>query len=210
MKHEWRKSEKHIYLPKSIPEIIDIQELKYLTISGEGNPNSDTFPEYIAALYSVSYAIKMNYKKAKKPESYQDYTVYPLEGVWDVTEEAKKQESYTFNKDDLVFQLMIRQPDFVTVDYFEQMLEMTKIKKPNPLLDTVKFETIKEGKCIQMLHFGSFDNEPASFAIMEEFAENNGLNRLSKVHKEIYLSDPRKVTEDKLKTVLRFKVEEKK
>lgn len=206
MKHEWRKSEKSIYIPKRKPEVIDIPKFKYLTVKGDGNPNSAAFPAYIEALYSLAYAIKMTYKKSEKPEGYYNYTVYPLEGIWDVNDEAKKQKSYTLNKDDLVFQLMIRQPDFVAVEYFEEMLALTKDKKPNPHLNDVNFESIEEGKCIQMLHLGSFDDEPATFEIMEEFAVSQGLTRSSKVHKEIYLSDPRKVAEDKLKTVLRFKV----
>ncbi len=209
MKHEWRKKEKGIYIPKNKPEIIDIPEFKYITIEGEGNPNSDHFPEYIGVLYSLSYAAKMSPKKGIEPEGFFDYTVYPLEGIWDISEEAKKTFDGTLNKDDLIFKLMIRQPDFITQEFFETILEMTKKKKPHELLDHVKFEKLNEGKCVQMLHLGSYDDEPASFQIMEEFAENSGLNRISKVHKEIYITDARKTAPEKLKTVLRFRVENK-
>jgi len=207
MKHEWRKKEKSIYLPKSKPEIIDVPTFRFLTIKGEGNPNSEKFAEYIGVLYSLSYGIKMSHKKGLAPENFYDYTVYPLEGVWDITEEAKKNFNGTINKDDLVFNLMIRQPDFVNAKFVEQIRNITKVNKPHELLDKVIFEDIKEKKCIQMLHLGSYDNEPETFRIMEDFSESNGLKRLSKVHREIYLTDARKTAPEKLKTVLRFKVD---
>lgn len=207
MKHEWRKREKGIYLPKTKPEIINIPKFKYLTIEGEGNPNSEHFTECIVALYSLSYGIKMCPKKGINPDNYFDYTVYPLEGVWDINDEAKKTFNGTINKDDLVFKLMIRQPEFVNSDLVKKITNLTKEKKPQELLDKVVFEEIEEGKCIQMLHLGSYDNEAETFKIMEEFALESGVNRLSKVHKEIYLSDARRVSTEKLKTVLRFKLE---
>ncbi len=207
MKHEWRKQEKAIYLPKNKPELVDIPTYKFIVLSGKGNPNDKFFSECIGVLYSVAYAIKMNLKKAKNlPKEYKDWTVYPLEGVWDITEKAKQNGNGKLNKDDLVFDIMIRQPNFVSEDFFNKMLELTKIKKPHKLLDKVRFETITEGKCIQMLHIGSYDDEPKSFEQMERFATELGLKRKSKNHREIYLSDVRKVEAEKLKTVLRFQV----
>lgn len=206
MKYEWRKKEKSLYLPKDNPEIVDIPTFRFLSIRGSGNPNGKLFSEYISVLYAVSYAIKMTLKKDIKPDGYIDYTVYPLEGEWDITDEAKKVFQGKINKDDLVFKLMIRQPDFVKDDFVRKMIEITKKKKNHPLLDQLKFETLSEGKCVQMLHVGSYDNEQTSFAVMEAFASKNGLVRLSKVHREIYLSDFRKMAADQLKTVLRFKV----
>jgi hypothetical protein len=206
-KHEWRRSEKNLYFPKNKPEVIDVPAFKFVTIRGKGNPNAKNFAEHIAALYPVAYAIKMNLKKLEvKPENYVDFTVYPLEGVWDITDEAKKTYDGTFNKDDLVYQIMLRQPNFISLEFFEEMLDFTKKKKTNPLFEKINFEIIEEGKCIQMMHLGSYDNEPASFAQMEDFALEQGLQRESKLHREIYLSDFRKVPKEKLKTVLRFKV----
>ena len=208
VKYEWRKKEKRYYLPKNKPSLIEVPAFKFVTLNGEGNPNSAFFSECIGVLYAISYAIKMTPKKMlMKPEGYYDYTVYPLEGVWDLNEEAKKHYDGTFNKDDLVFKLMIRQPDFVNDAFFEEMLELTKKKKPHDLLSKLKFEEISDGKCVQMLHIGSYDDEAASFQQMEAFAEKEKLKRLSKMHREIYLSDFRKVATEKLKTVLRFKVE---
>ncbi len=209
MKHEWRKTEKAVYLPKNKPEVITIPEYQFITLSGKGNPNNDFFSEYIGVLYSVAYAIKMNIKKIRPlPKGYQDWTVYPLEGVWDIAENSKINADGTINKDNLVFDVMIRQPDFVSLDFFHRIIELTKAKKPHALLDKVKFEKITEGKCIQMLHIGSYDDEPHSFQQMEALASDLNLKRTSKAHREIYLSDFRKVSAEKLKTVLRFQVEE--
>ncbi len=206
MKNEWRKSEKGIYIPKAKAEFIDLPAFKFLTIAGEGNPNSDGFGDYIGVLYALSYAIKMTLKKRSGIDAYMDYTVYPLEGVWDIREEARAGFTGVIDKDDLVFTLMIRQPDFVTPEFVEEMRDFCQKKNPNPLLKQVNFETITEGPCVQMLHIGSYDNEAATFAIMEDYACANGLTRVSKIHREIYLSDFRKVAEEKLKTTLRFRV----
>ncbi|TJZ63039.1 hypothetical protein FAZ15_01710 [Sphingobacterium olei] len=206
MKHEWKKSEKQFYLPKAKPERITIPEFKFFTIEGAGNPNHAFFADYIGILYALSYGVKMSPKKGIEPQGYFDYTVYPLEGIWDLTEDGRSSYDGKVNKDELVFKLMIRQPDFVSKDFALHILEHTKKKKPHDLFDKVTFETITEGECIQMLHVGSYDSEPESFQIMEEFAEQNQCKRLSKIHKEIYLSDARKVSPEKLKTVLRFSI----
>lgn len=208
LKHEWRKKEKEVYVPKNKPELIKIPTYQFITLSGEGNPNSAFFSECIGVLYSLCYAIKMNLKKMEKtPVNYVDWTVYPLEGVWDITDEAKLNFNGKINKDDLIFTLMIRQPDFISQQYFNQMLEFTKTKKPHALLNKVKFEKITEGNSIQMMHIGSYNNEPESFEQMEKFASTNNVIRKSKIHREIYLSDFRKVPQEKLKTVLRFQLD---
>lgn len=209
MKHEWRKAEKPVYLPGPRPVFIDVPEFSFLTISGEGNPNSPAFADHIQALFAASYAIKMSLKNTAMAETHGDYTVYPLEGVWDVSEKAKKSGNTKLNKNELVFKLMIRQPDWIPADFVAERIAETQVKKPLPLLDQLNFEKFAEGACVQMLHRGSYDNEPASFALMEEFAEAHELRRLSKTHREIYLSDFRKTAPEKLKTVLRFQVEQK-
>lgn len=206
MKHEWKKHEKEYYQPKNRPDYIQIPSFGFYVIQGQGNPNNEFFAEYINVLYALSYAVKMSPKKGLEPPGYFDYTVYPLEGVWDITEEAKARKVFQLNKDELVFNLMIRQPDFLTEAQAMNFLEMTKKKKPHKLLEKVIFERVAEGSCIQMLHLGSYDNEPESFWQMEEFAAQSGYQRVSKTHREIYLSDARKVAPDKLRTILRFKV----
>lgn len=204
MKHEWKKSEKALYLPKNRPEIINVPSLKFFTIEGKGNPNDDFFAEYIRVLYLLSYAVKMSPRKGMTPPEYYDFTVYPLEGVWDLSEEGRKTYNGIINKDELVFTLMIRQPEFVQPDFAMELIRKAIAEKPHPLLEKVKFETISEGLCVQMLHNGSYDNEPQSFEKMEIFAKEMGYKRQSKIHREIYLSDARKVAAEKLKTVLRF------
>ncbi|MCA9390484.1 GyrI-like domain-containing protein [candidate division WWE3 bacterium] len=212
MKYEWRKDEKDLYLPKNKPVFITVPEFGFITIKGAGNPNKPAFAGYIQALYPIAYGIKMGLKKGTdQPKGYADFTVYPLEGIWDVSEQAKKSPSAKLNKDELIFTLMIRQPDFVTKAYFEDIHQQVVEKKgaENPHIAEVRFENIVDGPSVQMLHLGPYDEEPASFAIMEKFAQEQGLQRISKIHREIYLSDFRKVPPERLKTVLRFAVKTK-
>lgn len=206
MKHEWKKHDKQFYLPVSKPEKIVVPAFKFFTIEGKGNPNGDLFAEHVGVLYALSYAIRMSPKQGFAPADYVEYTVFPLEGVWDIDEQAREKYNGTIDKDTLVYKLMIRQPDFVTATLAAEAIARTKKKKPHPLLDKVKFEIMEEGLCVQMLHSGSYDDEPASFRQMEAFATANNLERTSMTHREIYLTDARKVAADKLKTVLRFNV----
>ena len=207
MKYEWRKQEKNLYIPKQRPELITVPEQKFLMIKGVGNPNSEEFSEKIGVLYSLAYAIRMMPKQGYTPEGYFEYTVYPLEGVWDLTEEGRKLD--TLNKDELIYTIMIRQPDFVTEEVVAKAFGHVRKKKPHPLLDEVTFDIIEEGPCVQILHIGSYDSEPESFKLMDEFAEKNNLERICMTHREIYLSDFRRVEAEKLKTVLRYRVKRK-
>ncbi|MDZ5610758.1 GyrI-like domain-containing protein [Bacillus pseudomycoides] len=205
-KFEWRKQLKKLYLPKNRTTIIDVPTIKYFTIEGSGNPNSEGFKENIETLYALSYAIRMMPKKGLTPEGYFEYTVFPLEGIWDLDEEGRKLDY--LSKDHFVSKLMIRQPDFVTEELFHYAMKSVKHKKSDLHLDKVKFELIKEGLCVRIMHYGSYDNEPETFALMEQFCSQNNLKRVNKTHKEIYISDPRKTAPEKLKTALRFKVTE--
>ena len=206
MKHEWKKQEKEFYAPKQVPQKVILPSFKFFTIAGEGNPNNAFFSDYIAVLYSLAYAVKMSPKQNKQPEGYFDYTVYPLEGVWDLIDKSKYNPEDRIDKDNLKFTLMIRQPSFVSDTFAREIIEMTKEKKPSYLLDNVLFDTIEEGACVQMLHIGSYDDKPASFGKMEAYCTENNLQRKSKMHREIYLSDARKTTPQKLKTILRFQI----
>jgi len=155
MKYEWRKKEKEIYLPKNKPEIVIIPSHKFFMIEGKGNPNDDFFPEYIGVLYSLSYGVRMSPKSGVTPDGYFEYTVYPLEGIWDISDEAKKNYSGKFDKSSLVFNLMIRQPDFVTDEFANETIERIKKKKPHDLLDKVTFGISEDGECVQMMHLVS-------------------------------------------------------
>lgn len=207
MKYEWKKSDKELYLPKIKPEIIEVPKIKYFILNGKGNPNEPEFAEVIEALYSIAYGVRMSHKSGVIPEGYYEYTVFPLEGIWDLEEEAKGQD--ILNKDKLIYTLMIRQPDFLTDDLAQLIIERIRKKKPNRLLEHIKFDYLEEGLNVQMMHIGNYNDEPKSFKLMEEFCSNNDLERIDKTHKEIYISDFRKTEPDKLKTVLRFKVNRK-
>lgn len=202
----WRKNEKELYFPDTQPMLVDIPAYNFFVIEGKGNPNDEFFGEYIKVLYSLSYAVKMAPKAGLEPKGYFEYTVYPLEGIWDISEDAKKNYSGILEKDSLVFKLMIRQPDFVTPDFAHEIIDMTSRKKPHELISQILFSAIEDGLSVQMMHIGSDDAEPESFNIMQEFCAKNNLVRESMQHREIYLSDARKVSEEQLKTVLRFKV----
>lgn len=202
----WKKDDKEIYLPSKKPSIVNIPKMKYFTVTGEGDPNSFEFQINVKKLYALSYGVKMSPKKGIAPENYEQYTIYPLEGHWDISDEAKRLNKGFQDKKDLKYTIMIRQPNFITKEFAEQIIELTKKKKPELDFTNSKFEEIEDGTCVQMLHLGSYDNEPASFQLMEQFAIENGTKRTDKTHKEIYLSDPRKTESSKLKTVLRFKI----
>lgn len=207
MKHEWRKQEKDIYLPRKI-EITKIPAFNFLILEGEGNPNRTEFSQQIEALYSVSYAIRIKLKKGIGCKAFE-YTVYPLEGVW-TTSDGSRDDS--LNKEALVYRIMIRQPESVTKEMVLESIENTKVKKSNPYLDDLIFETYEEGLVSQIIHTGSFDTEQMSFEKMDMFLKEAGYSKnwtmKSYAHREIYLSDARRVAPEKRKTVLRYKLKE--
>lgn len=204
MKYEWRKKDKKLYLPGAHPAKIEVPPINYFTLKGIGNPNSNAFKERVEALYALSYAIRMLPKKGITPEGYYEYTVFPLEGVWDLDEEGRQLEQ--LDKDRLVYKLMIRQPDFVTEELVSIAKELSAKKVSKELLMSVKFEQIEEGICVQCMHIGDYDSEPVTFTKMEEYCAANNLKRIDKRHREIYIGDPRKSDPAKLKTVLRYKI----
>ena len=201
MKHEWKKHEKELYAPKEIPQLISVPKQKFFMIKGKGNPNDEDFSERIGILYSLSYAVRMMPKKGFVPEGYFEYTVYPLEGVWEAGDTSDKATfSYT---------IMIRQPDFVTEEVVNKAFEIVNVKKPNPLLKEAYYGEMEEGLSVQVLHIGDYDDEPKSFEKMIEFMNENNLEKIGETHREIYLSDARKVERNKLKTILRYMVKQK-
>ncbi len=203
---EWRKTQKALYLPKNMPSEVVVPPMNYYVVSGKGNPNNPEFGSYIQVLYALSYAIRMSYKGGNAPEGFMAYTVFPLEGVWDVGDKAQY-EQHGFDKDNLVFDMMIRQPDFVSADYALNTIEKLKLEKPMAHLDEVRFETMDDGLCVHMMHIGPYDAEAASFERMEAYCEENRLKRSERVHREIYISDPGRTAPEKMRTVLRFKAE---
>lgn len=204
MKYEWRKKDKELYLPKAIPTVIELSPLQYLTIKGEGNPNDLGFKAAIQALYAYSYGIKMSPKKGIETAGYFDYTVFPLEAFWD--SKVVPVPGQPLDKDQFIYHLMIRQPEFVTAELMTAVKAGVVKKIGADQAERVQLETITEGKNLQMLHVGSYDSEPVSFEIMSQYCQEHGLQRVGHVHKEIYLSNAEKVEASKLKTVLRFPI----
>jgi hypothetical protein len=202
-KVDYKKDFKSLYLPKTQPEIVVVPEATYLMIKGEGNPNEEDFTQCVEALYTLSYLVKMSYKNSSVPEGYYEYKVFPLEGIWDLIDKMRP----STDKSNYKYTIMIRQPDFLTKELFEQFLEVAKKKKKNPKLKEVVLDKSEDGLCVQIMHIGPFEEEPISFKKMEQFCEHSSYRRRCKTHREIYLSDPRKTTPEKMKTVLRFKAE---
>lgn len=176
--------------------------MKFLVLDGVGNPNHAAFADDIEALYSLSYGIKMLPKKGMTPDGYFDYTVYPLEALWKQIEHTEQ-----FDKNNLQYRVMIRQPDFVTPDVLGTAIINVSKKKSLPRFKDVRLEPIEDGNCVQILHVGPYDDEPESFMKVDEFCTAHSLQRVNdEWHREIYLSDARKMEPAKLKTILRVQV----
>lgn len=198
MKFEWKKQEKELYGVKTKPCVIDIPAQKYIILSGNGNPNDEIFSNKVAALFSMAYKIKT---LARKNNEITDYTVYPLEGIWSMASEKE-----CLVKEELQYRIMIRQPDFITREMFEHALEVVRVRKNIPYLTDISFETVCDGRCVQVLHKGAFDDEPASFEIMDNYCMEHGYKRMGKEHREIYLNNADHTEKANLKTILRYKV----
>lgn len=201
---DYKKTQKDLYQPKTTPSIINVPEMTFIKVDGKGDPN--TSPEYTAAielLYGLSYTIKMGNK------SVLEYVVPPLEGFWSVDDDFRGSGAAITDKDKFMWTMMIRQPDFVTEDILEAAKATLAKKKPNIDTSKAKLKTITEGLCVQVMHIGSYDDEPATVAELDGFAIENGYAidiDDTRRHHEIYISDPRKVAPEKLKTIIRHPI----
>lgn len=204
-KIDFKKKYKDIYRPSSKkPSIITVPKFNFAYIIGEGDPNtSQAFSDAIGALYALSYTIRMSYKNDFIIPSYYEYMVPPLEGIWDIM--AGKKFDYK-DKSVLMYRIGIVQPEFVTDDIFAKAQELAFLKKKLPMINDIQYKPFEDGLCCTYMHLGPFDDERASFEIMEDFIKENGLIRIEKSHREIYLSDFRRTSPEKLKTILRIKV----
>ena len=202
-KYEWRKTEKDFYLAKAAPAAIDVPPMNYFVVDGAGSPADEEFQEVVGLLYTLSYTIRMMPKSGWTPPDYQEYTVFPLEGLWRLDSDAWK-PGCELDKSKLQYRLMIRQPWFVTEEVVERARSSALKKVPAELLERASFETMADGLSVQMLHVGPYDTEPETFAAMNEFMAAHGLSRPEQVHREIYLSDPRRVAPEMNRTTLRF------
>jgi len=204
---DFKKEYKEFYLPKNLPELVDVPDMNYVAVRGTGNPNEEggAYQQAISVLYAVSYTLKMSYKGNHKIEGFFEYVVPPLEGFW--WQDCVVGVDYT-DKSAFNWISVIRLPDFVTGPDFEWAVAEAERKKK---IDCSMAEllTLREGLCVQMMHIGSYDSEPESVARMDRYLLENGYqNDLSetRLHHEIYLSDPRKTAPEKQKTVIRHPV----
>ena len=210
MPFDFKKEYKEFYMPKGKPEIVTVPKMNYIAVRGKGNPNEEEgeYKKSIELLYGIAYTIKMSKKGDHKIEGYFDYVVPPLEGFW--WQENVDGIDYS-HKENFQWISVIRLPDFVTKADFEWATEEATRKKKMDF-SKVEFLTLEEGLCVQCMHSGSYDDEPATVAAMDKFIADNGYeNDISDTrrHHEIYLSDARKVAPEKLKTVIRHPIKKK-
>lgn len=207
MAFDYKKEYKEFYMPKNKPSIVDIPTMNYIAVRGSGNPNLEgsEYKGSIGLLYGIAFTIKMSKMGDYRIEGYFDYVVPPLEGFW--WQKNTKGIDYA-HKENFKFISIIRLPDFVKkVDFDWAVSEASKKKKKD--FSKVEFLTYEEGLCVQCMHIGPFDDEPATIQLMHEYMRKEGYEldiTEKRFHHEIYLSDARKVAPERLKTVIRHPI----
>lgn len=211
MPFDYKKEYKDFYLPPAKPQLVHIPKMQFIAVHGKGNPNEKDgeYQTALAILYAISYTIKMSKMGDHRIEGYFDYVVPPLEGFWWQEKNGAVVSGFDYkDKSSFNWISLIRLPDFVRQEVFDWAKESVSAKKR---LDSSRAEllVIEEGDCVQIMHKGSYDDEPASIKLMDDFAESNGRKldfSATRLHHEIYLSDPRKTRAENLKTVIRHPV----
>lgn len=203
---DFKKEYKELYLPKDKPMILDVPTMNFIMVDGSGDPNHNPqFEQAVELLYSLSYTIKMSHKKGNQPEGFFEYVVPPLEGLWTIDGGEFSFE----NRENWVWTVMIRQPDFVTDEVFQWACEQASKKKSDLNTQLARFETLTEGLCAQILHIGPYSTEPETIEKLNTYISQHGYrDRFVEggKHHEIYLSDPRKSKPETMKTVLRHPI----
>lgn len=210
MPFDYKKEYKEFYMPKNKPSIVKVPKMNYIAVRGEGDPNDENgeYKNSISLLYAIAFTIKMSYKGSHKIDGYFEYVVPPLEGFW--WQDGVKGIIYS-HKENFNFISLIRLPDFVTKADFDWAVKEA-IQKKKTDFSKVEFFTYDEGECVQCMHIGSYDDEPATVSAMHDYAELNGYEidiTDNRFHHEIYLSDPRKCDVSRLKTVVRHPIRKK-
>ena len=210
MAFDFKKEYKEFYLPPAKPVVVTVPKANYIAVRGKGNPNEEggAYQQAIGILYAVAYTLKMSYKTDHRIEGFYDYVVPPLEGFW--WQEGIDGIDYS-DKSTFCWISVIRLPDFITKADFDWAVQ-TASKKKKIDCSKAEFLTIDDGLCVQIMHIGPYDDEPASVALMDRFLEENGYeNDLSatRLHHEIYLSDARKIAPENWKTVIRHPIKKK-
>ena len=207
MAFDYKKEYKEFYMPKNTPAIVDVPAMNYIAVRGHGDPNLEDgeYKQAIVLLYGIAFTIKMSKKGGRQIEGFFDYVVPPLEGFW--WQEGVSGVDYS-RKEDFNWISVIRLPDFVTREDFDWAVREAETKKKTDF-SKVEFLTYDEGLCVQCMHIGPYDDEPATVLRMHEFMEQQGYSldiTDQRLHHEIYLSDARKTAPDKLRTVIRHPV----
>lgn len=207
MAFDYKKEYKEFYLPKAKPEIVTVPKMNFLAVRGSGDPNIEggEYKASIGLLYGIAFTIKMSKKGARRIEGYFDYVVPPLEGFW--WQDGIAGIDYS-RKDSFQWISVIRLPDFVTKEDFDWAVEEASRKKATDF-SKVEFLTYEEGLCVQCMHIGAYDDEPATIEGMHRFMEEQGYIldiTDQRYHHEIYLSDARRVAPERLKTVIRHPI----
>ena len=207
MAFDFKKEYREFYMPKNKPEIVQIPKANYIAVRGKGDPNEEggAYKQAVGILYAVAYILKMSHKSDHKIEGFFEYVVPPLEGFW--WQENSDGIDYR-NKETFHWISVIRLPDFITKEDFDWAVE-TATKKKKMDCSKAEFYTVEEGLCVQIMHIGPFDDEPATVAIMDQYLADNGFENdmtATRLHHEIYLSDARKVAPEKWKTVIRHPI----
>lgn len=207
MAFDFKKEYREFYMPKNKPEIVKIPPMNYVAVRGKGNPNVEggDYQQAISILYAVTYTLKMSYKTDYKIEGFFEYVVPPLEGFW--WQDNIKGIDYS-NKDAFNWISVIRLPDFISERDFAWAVQ-TAAKKKKIDCSPAEFLTIDEGLCVQIMHLGSFDSEPTTVALMENYLKEQGfVNDINeqRLHHEIYMSDAKRVAPEKWKTVIRHPI----
>ena len=210
MAFDFKKEYREFYLPKAKPEIVTVPPANYVAVRGEGDPNVEggAYQQAIGVLYAVAYTLKMSYKTDHRIDGFYEYVVPPLEGFWQ--QDGVQGVDYT-NKAAFRWTSVIRLPEFITRDDFAWAVE-TASKKKKLDCSRAEFLTVDEGLCVQIMHLGSFDEEPASVALMDAYLAEKGYENDfggARLHHEIYLSDARRVPPEKWKTVIRHPIRKK-
>ena len=210
MPFDFKKEYKEFYLPPAKPVIVTVPKANYIAVRGKGNPNDEggAYQQAIGILYAVAYTLKMSYKTDHRIEGFYDYVVPPLEGFW--WQEGVDGVDYS-DKSTFCWISVIRLPDFITKADFDWAVK-TATKKKKIDCSSAEFLTIDEGLCVQIMHNGPYDNEPASVALMDQYLAENGYQNditATRLHHEIYLSDARKVAPENWKTVIRHPIKKK-
>ena len=207
MPFDYKKEYKEFYLPPKKPGIVDVPEMNYIAVRGKGDPNvpEGEYKAAIGMLYGIAFTIKMSYKGNHQIDGYFSYVVPPLEGLW--WQENMEGIDYS-HKENFEWISMIRLPEFVTRGEFDWAIREATEKKQQDF-SRVEYFAYHEGLCVQCMHVGSYDEEPKTIRQMEEYAQENGYGidlSVTRRHHEIYLSDPRRAAEEKLRTVIRHPV----